>query len=113
MTVPQRPISDLMVAENSSPVPGFDVMPMACVRSCTSGVASAFRKASCKVLTIAAGVLAGTRKPKVECASKLGKPDSTMVGTSGRVDTRARDMTACARRSPCCTSGITSAWVAK
>ena len=55
--------------------------------------------------TIGAGVPAGASSPNHDIASKPGKPDSAMVGSSGMLGERMSDVTARARKVPARTIG--------
>ena len=77
---------------------GLKVFAMVCKAFCTS---------ACKRVTTALGVAAGATRPYHTEASKPGKPDSAMVGVSGKIAVRVGLSTASTRSLPLRTWGCT------
>ena len=75
----------------------------------TSGSARIWTSSSCRRLTIASGVFAGTTKPIQASAWMSLRPLSASVGSSGNAPERLPVATASALTLPALTCGITAA----
>ena len=89
-----------MILPNSAGVVPTTSTPMAAMRSWKPVVLMVFMISRCSVSMISGGVCAGPTRPTPEPTSKPGKPDSDIVGTSGKDEMRFRLVAAIARRPP-------------
>ena len=92
---------------NSSGVLPVTSKPMSASRPRTSWRARAVSTSPWSLRSTAGGVFAGAINPFHRLETKPGKPDSSMVGTSGSTGERRAELTASARSFPSRASGTT------
>src|SRR5258706_7007133 len=93
-------VSARMCATNFSGEPPATSAPCASSCSLPSGLCKYLFTSAFSLAMIGAGVPAGARMPNHELASKPGRPDSAIVGTSGSAGARLSEVTATARTLP-------------